>query len=327
MIVKIYPSGIEGEVVSPPSKSYTHRALIAAAMGSSGKICSPLRSEDTRATVDSLKAFGADLVEYGETTEVSGVDGHIKTPDDVVNVLNSGTTLRLMMGLGSNCKGVVLTGDASLRKRPSGPLIESLRDLGAEAYSIRGGGLPPIVVKGYLKGGNTEIPGEISSQFISSLLMSCPLAEGETTIKINGELKSRPYLEITLDCLNRARIDVEHSSDYRSFRVQGGQRYALSDMTVPGDVSQAANLMAAAAVGGHIKIENLFPSKQGDFKILDILRDMGASVKWDKANGIVEVSSSGLEGVEIDASGTPDLVPIIAVLGCFAGGETTITNA
>jgi 3-phosphoshikimate 1-carboxyvinyltransferase len=182
------------------------------------------------------------------------------------------------------------------------------------------------VIRGRLRGGKTVLDGSVSSQFLSALLISCPLAEGDTEIEIEGELKSRPYAEITLEMLKEAGAKIE--TDFRRFFVEGGQRYDLDGYTVPGDFSSASYLLAAAAVtGSHLTVRGLFPSKQGDSAIVAILREMGAKISWDQEKGDLAIEGRDLEGVEVDASLTPDLVPTIAVLGAVAGGRTVVKNA
>jgi len=222
--------------------------------------------------------------------------------------------------------GAVLTGDASIRRRPNGPLLKSLCDLGGEAFSIKKDDCAPLVVRGRIRGGRTVLDGSVSSQFLSALLISCPLAEGGSEIEIKGELKSRPYAEITLEMLRAAGAKIE--TDFERFAVQGGQSYDLGGYTVPGDFSSASYLLAAAAVtGSSLSVRGLRPSKQGDSAIVSILQEMGAKISWDRSEGVLEIEGRELSGVEVDASLTPDLVPTIAVLGSVAEGQTVVKNA
>ena len=326
MIASVERSQVAGEISVPPSKSYTHRAIAISALGPGGLVARPLLSADTRATINASEAFGAQI--EGQETELSviGVGGRPNTPENVIDVENSGTTLRIMAAVAALTEGAVLTGDASIRRRPNGPLLRSLRDLGAEAFSIKKNDCAPLVIRGRLRGGKTVLDGSVSSQFLSALLISCPLAEGDTEIEIEGELKSRPYAEITLEMLKEAGAKIE--TDFRRFFVEGGQRYDLDGYTVPGDFSSASYLLAAAAVtGSHLTVRGLFPSKQGDSAIVAILREMGAKITWDQEKGDLAIEGRDLEGVEVDASLTPDLVPTIAVLGAVAGGRTVVKNA
>ncbi len=326
MIAKIKRSEVWGSVEAPPSKSYTHRAIVIGSLGRHSKIEGPLLSADTLATVGACRAMGAEIEVKDDHIEVAGVLGKPKVPDDVVNAANSGTTLRLCMSMAALADGAtVFTGDESLRKRPNAPLIKALNDLGAICYSTRFNGLAPIVVNGPMKGGEVEIDGGVSSQFISSLLISCPFARRDTTIKIKGELKSKPYVEVTLEMLEKAGGKV--ATDFKEFHVPCDQEYDLKTYRIPGDFSSASYALAAGALAGKVTVNNLFESKQGDAAILEHLLDMGANVYWDAKNGSVTVEKAELKGIDVDVGSTPDLVPTLAVLGACASGTTRITNA
>jgi len=325
MIASIERSAVSGEAYAPPSKSYTHRAVLITALGPGGTVERPLISADTQATISACQAIGAEVVQE-ESLRIEGVNGDPRTPDDVINVLNSGTTLRFLSAVVALTEGAVLTGDASIRSRPNGPLLKSLNDLGARAFSIKGNQRAPLVIQGRMRGGSTNLDGGVSSQFLSALLIACPLADGDTSINIQGELKSRPYAEITLDMLNDAGVRVE--VDGNEFHLDGGQRYGLRSYQVPGDFSSASYLLAAAAVtGSTLTVRGLFPSRQGDAAIVEVLRRMGADIDWDQQAGVLKIAGGELRGVEVDASRTPDLVPTISVLGAVAEGVTVIKNA
>ncbi len=325
MIVRVQRSHLSGEVFAPPSKSYTHRAILITSLGPGGSIKRPLLSADTRATISASQAFGAEI-DIDEDVKIKGVADRPRTPEDVINVLNSGTTLRFCSAVAALTEGAVLTGDASIRSRPNGPLLSSLSDLGAQAFSIRNNGKAPLVVRGRMKGGTARLDGSVSSQFLSALLISAPLAEEETRIVIQGELKSRPYAEMTLDMLAEAGIRIEPGE--QEFLVPGNQSFGLKGYTIPGDFSSASYPMAAAAVtGSEVTVKGVLPSRQGDSAIIDILRRMGAEVSWDREKGDLMVRGGELQAVDVDAGRTPDLVPTIAVLGALAKGKTTVFNA
>lgn len=325
MIASVGRSVVSGEVYAPPSKSYTHRAILITALGPGGTVKRPLISADTRATIAACEAFGAEITRKDDI-EIDGVSGKPQTPEDVIDVLNSGTTLRFCSAVASLTNGAVLTGDASIRSRPNGPLLSALNDLGVNAFSIRGNGKAPIVVQGRMKGGVAKLNGSVSSQFLSALLIASPLAEGDTKIVIEGELKSRPYAEITLDMLKEAGAQIDAGK--QEFEVEGGQSYNLLSYTIPGDFSSASYPLAAAAVtGGEVVVRGILPSRQGDSAIVDTLKRMGAEISWDKIEGVLRIRGMELNGVDVDASMTPDLVPTIAVLGSLARGKTVISNA
>ncbi len=325
-------SGLKGEINAPPSKSYTHRAIAIAALAKRSEILYPLISDDTKATINAASSLGATIeVEQARKITVEGTDGRPRTPEDVLNAENSGTTLRFFTAISGLCEGAaVLTGDASLRKRPNSPLLGSLNDLGSEAFSTKGDGTAPIVVKGRLKGGETTIDASISSQFISALLIACPFAEKDTYIVANN-LASVPYVEVTIEVLEKAGIEVPFSrsaTDY-SFHVEGGQSYELQRFTVPGDFSSASYPLAAAVISdSEVKMLNLFPSAQGDSRIVAILKEMGADIRWDVESGIVAVKGAKgtLKGIQVDMRANPDLVPTVAVLAAVADGSTEITG-
>ena len=325
MIVRVQRSHLSGDVFAPPSKSYTHRAILITSLGPGGSIKRPLLSADTRATISASQAFGAEI-DIDEDVKIKGVADRPRTPEDVIDVLNSGTTLRFCSAVAALTEGAVLTGDASIRSRPNGPLLSSLSDLGAQAFSIRNNGKAPLVVRGRMKGGTARLDGSVSSQFLSALLISAPLAEEETRIVIQGELKSRPYAEMTLDMLAEAGIRIEPGE--QEFLVPGNQSFGLKGYTIPGDFSSASYPMAAAAVtGSEVTVKGVLPSRQGDSAIIDILRRMGAEVSWDREKGDLRVRGGELQAVDVDAGRTPDLVPTIAVLGALARGKTTVFNA
>jgi len=204
--------------------------------------------------------------------------------------------------------------------------LSCLNDLGATAFSIRNNGKAPLVIKGKMRGGTARLNGGVSSQFLSALLIASPLAGGDTKVVIEGDLKSRPYAEITLDMLADAGVCVE--AKRQEFFIPGKQTYNLNSYTIPGDFSSASYPLAAAAVtGSEVTVKGILPSRQGDSAIIDILNRMGAKVSWDRESGDLKIKGGELQGVEVDASLTPDLVPTIAVLGAVAKGKTTVMNA
>ncbi len=330
--LNIDQSTITGTIPAPPSKSYSHRAIAIAALSNRSEIAYPLLSADVRATISASRSIGAEVSvsESGDLLTIRGVPRPV-VPDDVIDVLNSGTTLRFFTAITSLAPGTsVLTGDASIRTRPNDPLLRALTDLGADVFSTKGDGTAPIVVRGPLKGGSTRISGSISSQFISALLIACPLANEDSTILVEGELKSRPYVDVTLEVLREAGIVIDERDDSGGLRfvIKGNQTFDLKRYTVPGDFSSSSYLLAAGALAGdHVTVRNLYPSAQGDSAIIRILEEMGADIVWNQKTGEVKVTKSDLHGVTVDVGRTPDLVPTLAVLGACAAGEMRIVNA
>lgn len=332
MRVSIGKSSLSGEVFAPPSKSYTHRAITLAALSKESIVHRPLLSADTLATVRASEKFGASIERKGEDLIIHGFDGKPNIPDDVIDAANSGTTLRLMTAIAALTDGItVLTGDSSLRSRPNGPLLEALNKLGAKTCSTRGNERAPIIVRGGLKGEEVDISGSISSQFISALLIACPLKESSTTLSIMGKLKSKPYVDVTLEMLELAGVKIQTDNENGiKFLIPGKQKYDFRDYTIPGDFSSASYLLAAAAMidGAEVTVKNLFPSKQGDKLIIETLEQMGADITWDKKAGTVTIKGGRqLNAITFDAGATPDLVPTLAVLASAAKGTSRIENA
>ena len=326
MKVRIKPSKVSGKVSAPPSKSYTHRAILAGLYSEELKVKDPLMSADPRASIRCAEMLGAEVEEIENGLRIEGVDGEPDTPENVMDCGNSGTTLRLFTSAAALTeKAAVLTGDKSLIERPNDPLIETLTDLGAETFSTKHDGTAPLIVDGKISSGDTSIDGTVSSQFISSLLFCMPLTDEGGRLEIEGELKSRPYVDITIEVLEDMRVKINEYTE--GFEIPGGQGYSSEEFQVPGDFSSASYPLAAGALAGEVRVENLYPSAQGDEAILEVIERMGAEVEWDTDSGVAEVSEGALEGIEFDASDNPDLVPTVAVLATQASGKTKILNA
>ncbi len=319
---------IEGVIKAPPSKSYTHRAIIISSLAE-GKsaLKDPLISEDTLASKDVCIALGSDIKQEENMLIVQGTKGILKTPEDIIDLKNSGTTLRIMTTVSSLAPNyTVLTGDNSLRTRPMQDLLDALKGLGVTAISLRGNGKPPICIKGGFKGGQTDIKGNISSQFISSLLIASPYAEKPVDIHIKGDFISKPYVDMTTDVMEKFGVIPDYDKENNSFHVDP-QTYKARDYTIEGDYSSASYIIgAAAALDGNVKVKNLFEnSKQGDKQILDIVKEMGAEVKFKKGEIIIR-GQGELHGIEVNLENSPDLLPTVAALGAIAKGITKITN-
>ena len=249
----------------------------------------------------------------------------LTAPRGVIDARNSGTTIRLMSGIVSLLSSpVTLTGDASLKRRPMEPLVNALRRLGAECTYIGQQGRPPLRIKGPITGARTTIEGGVSSQFVSSLLIAGVLKESGMDISIDGAITSRPYVDITLEMLRQFGAAVEEVGS--TFVIPGGQRLRRETYTVPGDYSSAAFLFTAGAVtNGAVTVRRLDESSaQGDRAILDFLRRFGAKVS--RTGNTATVSGGKLSGTDIDVGDTPDLFPILAVVGTIAEGRTTLTG-
>lgn len=319
-------STLRGEVRVPGSKSHTIRAVAIAALAEGeSRIVRPLDSADTQSAVGAYRALGAVIEQGPDIWRVNGTGGRLRPPDNIIDVGNSGTTMRIAMGSCALLRNAaaVLTGDEQVRRRSGGPLAESLTRLGACAESTRRNGLPPFVVAGRLRGGETTVQG-ITSQYITSLLMCAPLADGDSAIRV-VDLNEQPYVAMTLDWLERQGIRLEHEG-LTEFRVPGGQTYRPVDRHVPADFSSATFFLAAGALGDNdILVRGLeMNDTQGDRAVVDYLRQMGACVEVQE--GGIRVRGRGLSGCELDLNATPDALPMMAVLGCFAEGTTRLVN-
>ena len=329
MDVSLSPSAVAGDARAPPSKSYTHRAVLAAGYSAGAAVRDALVSADTRATMRAVEAFGGAVDRSDSTIGIEGFDGRPGTPDDVVDCANSGTTMRLVTGCAALGDGLtVLTGDDSLRSRPHGPLLDAISQLDGRAESTRGNGQAPLVVGGHVDGGRVSIPGDVSSQFITALLMAGAVTDSGVEIALETELKSAPYVDITVEVLDEVGVVVDRTAE--GFVVDGGQTYAPADgeYRVPGDFSSMSYLLAAGAVAGDegVTVHGARPSAQGDSAIVAVLERMGADIDWNRSAGEIDVSRSALSGVEVDVGDTPDLLPTIATLGAVADGDTRIVD-
>ncbi|GMU24851.1 MAG: 3-phosphoshikimate 1-carboxyvinyltransferase [Phycisphaerae bacterium] len=319
-------STLRGSVEIPGSKSHTIRAVAITALApGQSRIHAPLASADTLASVDAYRSLGARIELSTDVWMVEGTGGRLSTPDNIIDVRNSGTTLRIAVGSAALLSSgmAVFTGDDQIRRRVIGPLAQSLNDLGASVVSTRGNGRAPLVVGGTLRGGKTSIEA-VTSQFLTSLLINTPLAAGESFIDV-PLLNEQPYVHITLDWLARGGIELQRE-ELRRFRIPGGQQYRPLDVRVPADFSSATFFLAAGALGeNEILVRGLdLNDAQGDKAVIDYLRQMGARIDVE-AEGI-RVRPGRLVGCEIDMNATPDALPMMAVVGCFADGCTSLVN-
>ncbi len=326
MILVCRKSRLHGHVVIPGSKSHTIRAVAIASLADGDSLIeAPLSSADTLAAVNAYRALGAEIELQPDSWHVRGRAGRIRMPDDVVNVGNSGTTLRIVIGSCSLLhEGLaVVTGDDQTRRRPVAPLAHSLNELGASVTSTRGNGMAPVVVTGRLRGGKTSIEA-ITSQYLTSLLLCTPLADGDAQIDV-PLLNEQPYVHITLDWLERAGIELEREG-LRWFRVPGGQSFRPFRARVPADFSSATFFLCAGALGENdIVVRGLdLDDPQGDKAVIDYLRAMGADIEVGQEG--IRVRPSRLVGCELDLNATPDALPMMAVVACFAEGTTRLVN-
>ncbi|MBI4595441.1 MAG: 3-phosphoshikimate 1-carboxyvinyltransferase [Candidatus Tectomicrobia bacterium] len=324
MQLEVRPSKLKGRVEIPASKSHTIRALVLASLAEGeSKIINPLLSEDAISCLLVCKAFGATIV-MGKDWLVKGKSGNPDVPEDIINVGNSGTTARLTMGMASLGSGyAVFTGDAQTRQRPMQPLLDALNNLGATAFSTRGNGKLPAVIRGRIKGGGTDVDG-LTSQYLSSLLISSPLAERDTIIRVHN-LHEKPYVEMTLRWLKKLGIQYENK-DLEQFHIEGNQRYRCFEERIPADFSSATFFLCAAVIT-HCELDLVgldFNDSQGDKMVVPMLEEMGA--RYQMQGDILTISGLDLKGAELDLNATPDALPALAVVGTQAEGETILRN-
>jgi len=329
--VRITPSAVAGVVSAPPSKSYTHRAVILASLAAGEtRIENPLTSDDTLYTIDACRFLGADIKRDGNMLRVIGTGGQIKVAPDRQKIFvgDSGSTIRMVAPLVALAQTtVVFNGDIQLRQRPLSDLLSALESLGVRARSLTNNGCPPIEIQGSgLIGGEVTIPGLVSSQHISALLMIAPYADNGVRIKVANELRSKPYIDITLDVMRDFGVDVVNRN-YKEFLVKSGQRYKGRHYRIEGDYSSAAYFLSAGAIGGRpVTVKNLKANSiQGDKYLLNILSQMGCSVEYQKEQVTISRHKE-LTGVTVDMGDYPDIVQPVAVVAAYTRGKTEITN-
>jgi len=319
MKAAIEKSEIKGKVMAPPSKSYTVRGLMCAALapGESG-IAHPLSSDDTEVALNVLSKIGVGIRRQGEMWRVSG--GNLQAPQEGLFCGESAATLRFTTAICSLVPGrCKLIAGPSLARRPVKPLVDALRQLGV-AVSSNGEFAPVVVNGGRLRGGVTELRGDISSQFISALLLVAPFAEEGVKIRLTTPLESKPYVLMTIECLKKFGIKVDFSRALDEFEVKK-QKYHSARYEVEGDWSSTSYFLALGVVAGGVEVTNLnSKSLQGDRVLVDFLRQMGAPVE-SKRNSVV-VKKSRLKSIRADLTDCIDLLPTMAVLAAVADGKS-----
>lgn len=323
---------VSGEVVVPGSKSLSNRALLLAALAQgTSKVTNLLDSDDIRHMLKALTQLGIEysLSDCKTICEVKGNGGLFKTTGEIELFLgNAGTAMRpLCAALAASSGDFILGGEPRMEERPIGSLVDSLRTAGAEITYLKNDGYPPLKIKGTsLNAEKIEIDGSISSQFLTALLMVAPLFDGDTLIEVQGELVSKPYIEITLAIMSRFGIDVDNN-DFQSFKVTGNQTYqSPGEYMVEGDASSASYFLAAGAIkGGPVKVVGVGKnSVQGDIRFADVLEKMGATVTWH--DDAIEIAGGNLHAVDMDMNHIPDAAMTIATAALFAQGKTAIRN-
>jgi len=325
MKCEIKTSKITGKIICPPNKSYTHRAIFLAAL-SDGKsiVKNILNSSDIKATISACNAFGVEVHEDKDIITIKNTIGST-VQGSMIDAQNSGTTIRIAIAIAALSGGnTMLTGDESLKKRPMQPILDSLQTLGVSSESD--GGLPPITIKGKIKGNQVNIDGKISSQFISALLIVAPRLENGLIINIQGELVSKPYIDLTIAIMKEFGVVVNSEIPYKKYVVKH-QIYKPTTFTVPSDFSNLALLLASnVLLGDGLEIEiSLGNLPQGDEAIIDILEELGVNVILN-GNIITTKSPEMLTGGRFDLGNTPDLLPALAILSLKSSKPIEIFN-
>lgn len=328
MSYEIKYSQLSGSIIAPPSKSHTLRAILFASMArGKSKIHNYLKSPDTASMLDACQKLGAQIKQTDNLIEIIGVAGKPNLPDDVINAGNSGQVLRFVSAVAALVDGhVVLTGDHSVRfNRPVKPLMKGLSDLGAVCFTTKNDDHAPMIIKGPISAGHAILDGA-DSQPVSGLLIASAFLDGVTTIEINNP-GEKPWVGLTLAWFDRLGIKYTNAN-YEHYTVKGGANINAFEYTVPGDFSSIAYpIVAALITHSSVTINNIdMTDAQGDKKIIQTLRKMGAEIMV-KENALIVESSEKLIGCDIDVNDFIDALPILAVVGCYSQGTTKLLNA
>ena len=325
MNCKVEKSKISGEVTCPSNKSYTHRGIFLASLaGNNSKVENILLSADTKATIEACRKFGA-IIEVDNSTLVVKESIKIGTKVPEINTENSGTTIRIAIGIASLfSEKITLTGDSSIQKRPMQPLLDALSSIGAKCNSTDGN--PPVTIEGSVSGGEIKIPGNLSSQFISSLLISAPLTQKGINLSIEGDLVSKPYLDATIATMRKFGVTVQTLIPYKKYNISP-QIYKNTTFTIPIDFSSLALLLSFTVLNGNNVIikGSMGNLPQGDEAFIDFLEQLGVSVII--SNDEIKVKSPDkLKGGVFDLRNSPDLLPPLAILSLISSEPIEIVN-
>jgi|TARA_B110000196_G_scaffold283298_1_gene265121 3-phosphoshikimate 1-carboxyvinyltransferase len=313
MNCKIQKSKLNGKITCPSNKSYTHRAIFLAALSDGKSIVKKiLHSNDTIATISACRGFGVEVEEVENNVTIKNkIDETVQS--SMINAENSGTTIRIAIAIAALSGGnTTLTGDDSLKKRPMQPILDALETMGVKTESDEG--RPPIHINGKIQGKEISINGDISSQFISALLIIAPRLPDGLIINVEGKLVSKPYVDLTIAIMKKFGVEVKIEEEYKRY-VVSHQIYKPTTFSIPSDFSNLALLLAAnVLLGDGLDIEiSLGDMPQGDEAIVDILEKLGVNVTLED-DIITTESPISLKGGKFDLSDTPDLLPAIAIL-------------
>lgn len=327
----VQPSSLSGTAVIPGNKSGTARGIVFGALAEGTSILhNPLTNLDSYSIVKMMRALGAEIdTRDDKKWVIKGTAGKLQVPSCVLDAENSGTGFYFALAVASLLDGcTVLTGDYQICYRPAQPMIDAINSMGGQAFSTRNSGTAPIVVRGPIKGGEFSMPG-VNSQWMTPFLCACALAEKDTLIH-ESNLLEHPYVDMTIGMLKIAGIEIENRN-YDEFFIKGNQKFKAFEYTLPGDWGSSGYPMIATAItkGSKVTFHGLDVNDfAGEKAFIDIIKNMGGKVEVIDGGkgGITVEGTSDMEGIEIDCSGTPDAVPILAVLGCHAKGKTVLKN-
>jgi 3-phosphoshikimate 1-carboxyvinyltransferase len=322
---------VAGIIRLPGSKSLSNRILLLSALaGGTTEVYNLLESDDTARMMEALGRLGVRLLLSEDRTRcrVQGLGGPFPPQETELFLGNAGTAVRPLCAALCLGRGVfTITGEPRMHQRPIRDLVDALRQLGARIDYLQEDGFPPLRISADgMAGGTVSVRGNVSSQYLTALLMASPLAQDDTVIEVEGNLVSRPYIDMTIDVVRRFGAVVE-SSGYERFRIAGGQGYrSPGEVLVEGDASSATYFLAAAAIrGGTVRVDGVGrDSVQGDVKLADVLEQMGAVVR--RGVDWIEVSRGELHGVDLDLNRIPDAAMTVATTALFARGKTAIRN-
>ncbi|EBC1601942.1 3-phosphoshikimate 1-carboxyvinyltransferase [Salmonella enterica] len=322
---------VDGAINLPGSKSVSNRALLLAALACGKTVLTNLLdSDDVRHMLNALSSLGINYTLSADRTrcDITGNGGALRAPGALELFLgNAGTAMRPLAAalcLGQN--EIVLTGEPRMKERPIGHLVDSLRQGGANIDYLEQENYPPLRLRGGFTGGEIEVDGSVSSQFLTALLMTAPLAPEDTTIRVKGELVSKPYIDITLNLMKTFGVEITNHH-YQQFVVKGGQQYhSPGRYLVEGDASSASYFLAAGAIkGGTVKVTGIGrKSMQGDIRFADVLEKMGATITW--GDDFIACTRGELHAIDMDMNHIPDAAMTIATTALFAKGTTTLRN-
>ncbi|MBU3133235.1 3-phosphoshikimate 1-carboxyvinyltransferase [Clostridium gasigenes] len=326
--LKIDSSKLKGEVKIPPSKSMAHRAVICASLSRGVSILENIDySEDIIATIEGMKALGAVITKYDDYIEVQGIFNEENKRESLrtINCNESGSTLRFLVPISLLFNGMTrFIGKGNLGKRP----LKTYYDIFEKQkinYKAEEGKLN-LLVDGRLKSGDFEVEGNISSQFITGLMVTLPLLNGDSKILIKTEMESKGYIDLTIEAMKDFGIEIINNN-YKEFIIKGNQSYKPRSYRVEGDYSQAAFFLAADALGSEVILKDLeLNSLQGDRLVIEILEKMNVEITATK-EGIIGNAKSALKATVIDGSQCPDIIPVLAVVSALSKGITKIINS